>query len=155
MCESRRRRTAGGKFHVVEASVRINCGPFVLGAALEWGNAPRTCAAFMRMLPLQARLIQTRWSGEAAWVPLGDVQLGLGFENPTSYPAAGELLLYPGGGLSEVEILVAYGATRFASKAGQLAGNHFATIVQGREQLAEIGRLVLFKGAQDIRFDLG
>jgi hypothetical protein len=36
---------------------------------------------------------------------------------------------------------------------GQLAGNHFATIEEGREQLSELGRLVLWEGAQKIRFE--
>lgn len=133
------------------ASIRISAGPFHFLARLEAEQAPRTCAVFQRLLPLRDRLIQARWSGEAAWVPLGDLALGLGFENATSYPAPGELLLYPGG-YSETEILLPYGATRFASKLGQLAGNHFLTIVEGREQLAPLGRLVLYEGAQPVLF---
>lgn len=35
---------------------------------------------------------------------------------------------------------------------GQLAGNHFATIYEGNEQLRELGELVLRKGAQEITF---
>jgi hypothetical protein len=97
--------------------------------------------------------VQARWSGESAWVPMGwDIDLGLGPENANSYPAAGELLLYPGG-LSEVEILFPYGATCFASKMGQLAGNHFATIEEGRDQLPELGRVILWEGAQEINFE--
>lgn len=103
------------------------------------------------MLPLKTRLIQARWSGEAAWIPLGDLDVGLGYENHTSHPAPGQLLLYPGG-ISETEILFPYGATLFASKMGQLAGNHFATIFQGNERLKELGELVLWKGAQEISF---
>ena len=103
------------------------------------------------MLPLKAQLIQARWSGEAAWVPLGELNLDLGFENQTSHPHPGELLLYPGG-VSETEILFPYGATLFASKVGQLAGNHFATVVEGSEHLGELGELVLYKGAQEITF---
>lgn len=103
------------------------------------------------MLPLTARLIQARWSGEAAWVPLGDLELGLGYENHTSHPAPGHLLLYPGG-ISETEILVPYGSTLFASKVGQLAGNHFATIVEGSEDLDLLGKLVVEGGAQPITF---
>ena len=122
------------------------------GARLEIEKAPKTCAKFTTMLPLKARLIQARWSGEAAWVPLGDLELGLGFENHTSHPAPGHLLLYPGG-ISETEILFPYGSTLFASKAGQLAGNHFATIEEGAEQLIELGNLVVLKGAQDITFE--
>ena len=120
-------------------------------ARLETDAAPKTCSAFQSMLPLQTQLIQARWSGEAAWIPLGGLDLGLGYENHTSYPGPGQLLLYPGG-ISETEILFPYGWTLFASKAGQLAGNHFATIFEGNEQLADLGELVLWKGAQEISF---
>jgi hypothetical protein len=51
------------------------------------------------------------------------------------------------------EILLAYGGVRFASKMGQLAGNHFITITSGLENLAPLGKLVLWKGAQDILFE--
>jgi len=61
------------------------------------------------------------------------------------------MILYPGG-LSETEILFAYGGVRFASKMGQLAGNHFLTITSGNESLQELGRTVLWEGAQPIRF---
>lgn len=104
------------------------------------------------MLPLKTHIIQARWSGEAAWIPFGELALDIGYENHTSYPAPGQLLLYPGG-LSETEILFPYGATVFASKMGQLAGNHFATIEDGSEQLAALGKLVLWEGAQDITFE--
>ena len=103
------------------------------------------------MLPLTTRLIQARWSGEAAWIPFGELKLDLGYENHTSHPAPGQLLLSPGG-ISETEILFPYGATLFASKMGQLAGNHFATIFEGNEHLKELGELVLWKGAQEITF---
>jgi hypothetical protein len=122
-----------------------------LVARLEEERTPATVAAFRRLLPLESKLIQTRWSGQAAWIPFGDLDLGIGFEDPTSYPAPGELLIYPGG-VSETEILFPYGQTCFASKAGQIAGNHFATIVEGREHLAEIGERVLWQGAQPIHF---
>jgi len=51
-----------------------------------------------------------------------------------------------------LEILFPYGWTLFASKAGQLAGNHFATIFEGNERLNELGELVLRQGAQEITF---
>ncbi len=132
--------------------VHITVGTLTFLARWESEAAPRTCAAIARLLPLRGKLIQARWSGEAAWVPLGDLDLGVGFENHTSHPAPGEILFYPGG-FSETEILFPYGGTLFASRMGQLAGNHFLTIVEGRERLKEVGRLVLWEGAQDIIFE--
>jgi len=133
----------------------IHVGPHRFVARLEERAAPRTCAAFLDLLSFSNQVIHSRWSGEAVWVPLGDFRTGLDFENHTSHPSRGDLLWYPGG-ISETEILFAYGSSRFASKMGQLAGNHFLTVVEGIEQLADMGRLVLWHGAQAIRFeDLG
>ena len=134
------------------SDIRIASADFVFAARFERDAAPRTCAAFEKLLPYRQRLIHVRWSGEACWIPLGDADFGLGPENATSYPAPGHILLYPGG-VSESEILIAYGAVRFASKAGQLAGNHFLTIVEGLEQLRPLGERTLWQGAQDIEFD--
>lgn len=133
------------------SSVRITVGSLTFIARWEEEVAPNTCAAFRARLPFRNKIIQARWSGESAWIPLGDLDLGIGFENQTSYPSRGDLLLYPGG-FSETEILFPYGSTCFASKMGQLAGNHFLTIVEGQEQLNELGRLVVWEGAQDILF---
>ena len=132
-------------------TLRITVSGFELAARLEEGRSPQTVAAFRRLLPLESKLIQARWSGQSGWIPFGDLDLGIGFEDAVSYPAPGELLIYPGG-VSETEILFPYGPTCFASKAGQLAGNHFATVVEGREHLPEIGERVLWQGAQPIRF---
>jgi hypothetical protein len=121
-------------------------------ARLEQQRAPQTCGAFLDSLPFRSKIIQTRWSGEAAWIPLGSLDFGVPFENHTSHPAPGQILLYPGG-ISETEILFPYGSTMFSSKVGQLSANHFLTIVKGVEQLPEMGRRVLWEGAQDIVFD--
>ena len=132
--------------------LEIASGDLRFVARLEEDAAPHTVAAFRRMLPLRSQIIHARWSGEAAWIPFGELDVGVGPENATRHPAPGEILLYPGG-ISETEILFPYGATGFASKAGPLAGNHFATVVEGNEQLRELGRLVLWEGAQDIVFE--
>jgi len=132
--------------------LRLTVGPLTFTGRFEAAAAPRTCAAFSRMLPFRNKIVQARWSGEAAWIPLGDLETGVGFENHTSYPGPGNLLLYPGG-YSETEILFPFGSAMFASRMGQLAGNHFLTIVEGRENFGELGRLVLWEGAQDILFE--
>ena len=134
------------------SDLRITAGPYAFLARLERDSAPQSCARFAALLPYSERIIHVRWSGEACWIPLGAFDFGVGFENATSYPAPGDILLYPGG-VSETEILLGYGACRFASKAGQLAGNHFLTITEGRENLRAMGELTLWQGAQPILFE--
>jgi hypothetical protein len=129
----------------------IAAGGFEFTAELHEDDAPQTVAAFRRLLPLDSRIIHVRWSGEGGWIPWGDLDLGLGPENATSYPSPGELILYPGG-VSETELLLAYGYVAFASKAGALAGNHFATIREGNENLRALGKKMLWEGAQEISF---
>ena len=133
--------------------LKIEAGPFHLVGRLEETLAPQTCAWFKAQLPYEERLIHVRWSGEGCWIPLGDLHPDLPYENHTSFPAPGHMLLYPGG-VSETEILLAYGGVCFASKVGQLAGNHFLTIVDGAEHLPALGKLVLWEGAKPVRFSL-
>ena len=85
------------------------------------------------------------------WIPLGDRDFGVGYEEATSYPAPGQILLYPKG-KSETEILIAYGSVHFASKAGTLAGNHFVTITSDLEKLKKIGISTLWEGCKTIEF---
>ena len=133
--------------------LHIKAGPYDFEAQTEDALAPKTCAKFLSLLPYRQQIIHVRWSGEGCWIPLGEFDFGLGYENPTSHPAPGEIILYPGG-ISETEILLAYGAVSFSSKVGQLAGNHFLTITKGRENLMPLGKMTLWKGAQDILFEL-
>ncbi len=122
-------------------------------ARMETELAPATCAAFLARLPFHSQIIHVRWSGEGVWMPLGDLDFGVGYENATSYPAPGQIVLYPGGA-SETEIVLAYGPVCFASKAGQLAGNHFLTLTSNLDEVHALGRSVLYEGAKDVVFTL-
>lgn len=134
-------------------NLKITAGPFVFAARLETETAPETCAAFLKRLPYDNKVVHVRWSGEGVWIPLGDENFGVGYENHTSHPAPGQFILYPGG-ISETEILLAYGGVSFSSKMGQLAGNHFITLTSGLENLAKLGKMTLWEGAQTIRFEV-
>lgn len=78
---------------------------------------------------------------------------GLPPENATTYPKVGEMVLYPGG-VSETEMMLAYGCCHFGSKAGELAGNHFLTITEGKEKLMDIGREILYNGAETVEISI-
>lgn len=132
--------------------IALKAGPFEFTAKLEREAAPETCKAFEALLPWESELVHVRWSGEGVWIPLGDRTFGFGYENHTSHPAPGHFIFYPGG-ISETEVLLAYGGLDFSSKMGQLAGNHFLTIIEGNEKLMELGNHVLWKGATPIRFE--
>ena len=129
--------------------IRIRVADLVFRARLEWEKAPASIEALLRLLPLSGSLLQARWSGEAAWLPLGDLAVGVGAENDTDRPLPGQVLLHPNG-ISETEILIPYGETVFGSKAGPLRGNHVMTIVEGVDLLPELGRRVQWEGAQPI-----
>ncbi len=136
------------------ANLTIRVGGLHFTARWET-DAPHTVEAVRRLLPIRSQLIHCRWSGEGTWIPFGDLDVSVGYENHTSHPAPGELLIYTGA-LSECEILFPYGACMFSSKLGQLSGNHFATVVSGAELLLrEMGRRVLWEGAQEIEITEG
>jgi len=132
--------------------VRIKIDTHIFQARFESAAAPKTVAMFRKLLPYENKVIHVRWSGEGVWIPLGELDVGLSYENHTSYPAPGQMIVYPGG-ISETEILLAYGSVHFASKVGQLAGNHFLTITGDLDRLADVGRAVLWEGAKRIRIE--
>ena len=114
---------------------------------LHLDRAPKTCASLLRVLPFENKIIHGRWSGEACWVPLGELDWGVEPENQTTEPAPGQILFHPNG-ISEAEILVPYGKSKFACKHGPLFGNHFATVDAEPHCLFEVGERVLYEGVK-------
>ena len=126
-----------------------------LAAELLPSKAPESVAAVEEFLPLETELMHVRWSGHATWINIDDIDLpDLPRENHTVYPSYGDLLLYPGY-RNEQEILVPCGPTCFKSPAGELAGNHFATLETERERLAAVERRTLREGVLDATVRLG
>ncbi|SOC10959.1 uncharacterized protein DUF3830 [Rhodobacter sp. JA431] len=132
--------------------LKVTISGIEFDARFEEEAAPKTVAAFRAQLPYKSQVVHVRWSGEGVWIPLGETDFGVDYENHTSFPAPGQFVLYPGG-ISETEILLAYGGVHFKSKMGQLAGNHFITLTSNLDKLAEIGPTVLWEGAQEILFE--
>ena len=72
----------------------VEAGPFTFDARFEEAAAPRTCAAFKQAMPFEGQIVHVRWSGEGVWIPLGDRDFGVAYENHTSHPAPGQIILY-------------------------------------------------------------
>ncbi len=122
-------------------------------AKLLWKEAPKTCNAILKTLPLTGKLMQTRWSGFGVWIELGEVEIDeVPFENNTIYLAKGEIMFYPGFE-SMKEIVIPYDKVAFASKAGLHPANHFATI-EDLTDVSELGRRVIEEGLQPVIFDV-
>ena len=120
-------------------------GEIFTGTLLE-DAAPETVAFVRSLLPFHTELMHVRWSGHATWINVDDLTLPeIPRENHTVYPSRGDLLFYPGY-RNEQEILVPCGPTCFKSPAGELAGNHFATLDTSRERLEAIERRTLRDG---------
>lgn len=132
--------------------MKIEIDGFSFNATFEEKRSPKTCEAFQKVMPFKSKVVHVRWSGEGMWIPLGDMDFKIEYEDATSYPLPGQILLYPKG-KSETEILIAYGSVQFASKAGTLAGNHFATITSNLDKLREIGVSILWEGSKSIVFN--
>lgn len=145
--------SANGAAAAVDERVEIQVGRYRFSARFESKLAPKTCMYFRSLLPLSQSVLHCRWSGESLWVPFTPGGAILDFENHTSFPHPGQILIYAHQ-FSEPEILLPYGTCAFGSKVGQLAGNHFLTIEGGMSGLAELGQDVLWHGAQTISFDL-
>ncbi|PSP50605.1 DUF3830 domain-containing protein [Halobacteriales archaeon QH_1_68_42] len=126
----------------------------VLTAELLPDDAPKSVAAVKDFLPLESELMHVRWSGIATWINIDEIDLPeIPRENHTVYPSFGDLLLYPGY-RNEQEILVPCGPTCFKSPAGELAGNHFATLDTPREDLRAIEQRTLRDGMLDVTLRL-
>ena len=58
--------------------LEIKAGGFTFLARYEEEAAPATVAAFRdKLLPLDSKIIHVRWSGQAGWIPMGDLDLGI------------------------------------------------------------------------------
>jgi hypothetical protein len=136
-------------------TVCFSIGSEPFAARLRRDLAPQSCTRLERLLPYHGQLVHARWSGESCWSPMAAVWPSgpaLPPENATAYPSPGQVLLF-GGDLSEPELLIPYGPSCFASKAGLLAGNPVLTIEDRLTRLAELGRQILWSGAVDLRIE--
>jgi hypothetical protein len=133
-------------------TIRLTMGGEIFNARLRSELTPRSCERLVSLLPYRGSLVHARWSGQSCWAPLRSVWPKgdhLAPENAIAYPSRGEILLY-GGELSEPELLIPYGTSRFACMAGPLAGNPVLLIEDKLTRLSELGNQILWRGAVEI-----
>jgi Protein of unknown function (DUF3830) len=129
--------------------VNVEIGGSKFSATVHAEKAPKTCEALASLLPIEAEVMHSRFAGEAIFFGMKAAPQ-LAYENHTSYLSRGEMLYYPGS-IHGNGIMIAYGASVFNSKVGLLAGNHFASITDDLDQLAEVGMKLLREGAKPVR----
>ncbi|MBE0633437.1 DUF3830 family protein, partial [Candidatus Bathyarchaeota archaeon] len=50
--------------------LKITIGETVFKAKLHTNKAPETCKLLIEKMPITGKVIQARWSGEAAWLQM-------------------------------------------------------------------------------------
>jgi hypothetical protein len=133
---------------ILNLRVLLAVGSYRFHGTIEHETAPLAAAWLIKRFPLKGALQHARWSGEAAWLPLGGTPQ-LVPENATAYPRPGQILLYAGM-MSQAELLIPYGACTFASKAGTLAGSPVITLDGSPDDLVALGSLLIAKGTQNL-----
>lgn len=118
-------------------------------AELLEDDAPESIDAMREFLPHDTDVMHVRWSGHAVWANIDEIDLPeIPRENHTVYPSRGDILFYPGY-RNDQEILIACGSTCFKSPAGELAGNHVATLDATDEELEALEQSTLDTGKKE------
>ena len=68
------------------STITVMIGDERFEAPFQDESAPNTCARFRTLLRWSERIIHVRWSRDGCWIPLGDLEFGVGSENATSHP---------------------------------------------------------------------
>ena len=93
----------------------VTAGPFSFKGVLETEKAPKTVAAFERLLPFHSKIIHVRWSGESASIRSATSTSG-STASPRTPPATRPRARSCVPGRPERDRLpVPYGGTMFAS----------------------------------------
>ena len=144
-------RRSGAPAFGGNSSIQVMIGDERFEARLEDALAPSTCARFRSLLPCSQRLVHARSIGDACWIGVRGLELGVGLENATCDPQPGQFIYYPGAE-GEAVILLAYGSVSFPGNRSHFAGNAFLTIVGGLDRLGRLGREVAGRGCRFVTF---
>ena len=112
--------------------------------------APKTVAAFKASLPLDDRIIHCRWSGSPTGSRGATATSGSARRTRPRTRTRASSRSIRAGERDRAALSVRLLLVRVEGRPS--VGDHFATLVEGGEQLPELGRLTLWEGAQQITF---
>ncbi len=130
----------------------------VSARAVLWeGLAPKTVAALIAAMPLEARLQQCKWSGRACFadIPIGGATKLDGLESPVTSIYPGVLAIRPPqAGATNAELLIAYGDAEFRWPDGRRYVTPFAELEPGCEALLDALARTAAEGETTLRLAL-
>jgi len=106
--------------------VEIEIEGVVAEAELNEAGAPRATSALWDALPIEARLVHTKWSGRACGFELPGLAAAGELEHPVCSIYPGTLVARPDRG----EVLISYGAAEYRSALGTEYCTRLARLVQ-------------------------
>ena len=115
-------------------------------------EAPKTCEAVLKALPLEGTLLHAAWSGDNVYLGITPDKLPKGFsvpqENPTIYGSLGDVLWYPQPHYHE--FFIAHDVAQYRWKTGNLVSNLFGKIKENLEELDKLCRSIQREGGKKI-----
>ena len=120
-----------------------------LAAMLE-EQAPRTCEAVLKLLPLEGKVFHATWSGDMLFFKCRETPVGTGPENQTVYPSRGDVGL----NFDLKELQIVYGQAQLRARFGPAPDNLFARITENLKGLEEMGKRIHREGAKRITIRL-
>jgi len=115
-------------------------------AVLMEQDAPRTCNAFWKALPVKLEAVHSSWSGECIIIVPCGVETEKDYlpENQTIYIGPGEIALYT----PVQELLVFYGRGQPRWRNGPCPSTVFARITDGLDAFSQMCRKLPKEGAK-------
>lgn len=142
-----------GKVWNVGQPIEIEVAKIKITAGLLEEEAPRTCAAFLTVLPFEGEILSLRWSGDGFQTHHPQLEAmaekhRLSLENFTVLAARGDVLFWP----RDRGLFFCYNYMHSIGITGEEPSNLFAHVrPEHYSRLYDIGRLVYTAGKQQIK----
>jgi cyclophilin family peptidyl-prolyl cis-trans isomerase len=119
-------------------------------ASLLTEDAPKTCEAFLKHLPVETSVYHSAWSGDSVFFILTGPKASVNppEENVSIYGAAGDIMWHPGESYQEFQIV--HGYAQFRWKTGPLRSSIFARITGDLESLDDLAHKIQREGGKTI-----